>query len=242
MANAWEDAWGDSWGDSFGGDAGDGFIAHWKLDETTGTTAVDSVGSYNGTMTGGLTGGDSVPGKVGTALQFDGVGDYVRSAMMQLTYPFTMATWFNLDVAGPSVQTLFVVGDSAADNTYIAIRADNGVLKINRRNATDYPLTGSVAIGRNEWHHVAAVLIDASTSILYVDGVQDAYSDALTSVTVPTINVAILGQLRIPSPVTFLDGSLDDVRLYNRALTAEEIGALIAPFMGSNRMQQLMLT
>ena len=54
-----------------------GLIGHWRLDETSGTTATDSAGSNNGSMQGGLSGtNDSVSGQVSTALDFDGGNDW----------------------------------------------------------------------------------------------------------------------------------------------------------------------
>ena len=48
-----------------------GLIGHWKLDETSGTTAVDSAGNSDGTMDGGLSGANSFAGRINTALYFD---------------------------------------------------------------------------------------------------------------------------------------------------------------------------
>ena len=54
-----------------------GLVAHWKLDDL-GTDAIDYVSVNNGTMQGGLDGAtDSVPGRLGTALNFDGSADYI---------------------------------------------------------------------------------------------------------------------------------------------------------------------
>src|SRR3990167_7744794 len=51
-----------------------GLVSHWKMDETTGTTATDSVGTNNGTLTNGPT---WTTGKLNNALSFDGSNDYV---------------------------------------------------------------------------------------------------------------------------------------------------------------------
>jgi hypothetical protein len=69
-----------------------GPVGHWKFDEGTGTTAFDSVGSNDGTLTS-MTDADWVAGKHGTALDFDGSNDYVDVSSFTHQTNFTYSTW-----------------------------------------------------------------------------------------------------------------------------------------------------
>jgi hypothetical protein len=81
-------------------------------------------------------------------------------------------------------------------------------------------LTGSANINDNQWHHVAGVY-NGSKMDLYVDGKLDASQTASGSLNVSATNVYIGG-----SPSQSFNGLVDDVRIYNRALSADEIEAL----------------
>ncbi|HUV41749.1 MAG TPA: LamG domain-containing protein, partial [Sedimentisphaerales bacterium] len=78
-------------------------------------------------------------------------------------------------------------------------------------------LEGSVNINDNQWHHVAAVY-DGSKMYLYVDGRLDAVKNASGSLKVSTANVYIGG-----NPSQSFNGLIDDVLIYNRALSKSEI-------------------
>ncbi|MCK5661357.1 MAG: hypothetical protein KAH86_08355, partial [Methanosarcinales archaeon] len=77
--------------------AADDYIAYWKFDENAGTTAFDSsVNSNDGTISGATW----AAGKVGTALSYDGVNDYVNAgnpASLQITGALSMQGWVRID-------------------------------------------------------------------------------------------------------------------------------------------------
>ncbi|MDH3589124.1 MAG: DNRLRE domain-containing protein, partial [Gammaproteobacteria bacterium] len=80
----------------WGAEAGSGPIAHWKLDETSGTTAVDSVGGHDGTLTNGPA---WVAGQIDGALDFDGSNDLVSIPHHAIftQVPMTVSAWFKLN-------------------------------------------------------------------------------------------------------------------------------------------------
>ena len=94
---------GTSWADSSAFSSSitysSGLVGYWKLDETSGTIAYDSSGNgYNLTMNGGLSAtNDSVAGKIGTAINFDGIDDYATTNTDISTFTdgsaFTLAVW-----------------------------------------------------------------------------------------------------------------------------------------------------
>jgi len=200
-------------------------MAHWKLDESSGMVASDSVGGNDGTLNG-----DPVwwpgDGKIGGALEFDGAGDYVEVAGykgISGSNPRTVTAWIRVESNGSSLSivrwgTLEINGGlwsnviNTAGNLRVAVWGGSVV--------------GDTVINDDTWHHVAIVLPDKANVkvediLLYVDGGQE---DTAISLGSQTINTAVGMDVLIS-----LDGSvglLDDVRVYNYALSEEEIGEL----------------
>lgn len=87
-------------------------VAHWKLDETSGTTAADSAGGDN---TGTLNNGPSwVTGTIGGGLDFDGTDDYLNAPLTTIPTGVgsrTVALWFNADNVSTQGAKLFAYGD-----------------------------------------------------------------------------------------------------------------------------------
>ena len=190
-------------------------VAHWKLDETTGTTASDSSGNSN---TGTLQGANGLPawqptgGKIGGALSFDGVDDRVeKTAFSGLpSGAITVSAWVKLDAhknwnnivnhewTGTGGWSLFT--DASGVATF-------GVSTPAQNIATKSGLTAGT------WHHLTGVY-DGSNVRIYVDD-QEGTPRAISGAVLDNVgNVGIGGAT---------DGSLDDVRIYNRALSAQEV-------------------
>jgi hypothetical protein len=200
-------------------------VGWWKLDEWGVTVALDSVGSNDGTLNGNPTWrpGD---GKIGGALEFDGVGDYVEVAGykgISGTNPRTVSAWVKVESTGSTFSivrwgTLEINGGLWSN----VINADGKL----RAAVIGGSVVGDTTINDDTWHHVAIVLPDkedvkVEDILLYVDGGQE---DTIISSGSQTIDTAVGMDVLIS-----LDGSvglLDDVRIYNYALSEEEIGVL----------------
>ncbi len=196
-----------------------------------------SGGGYNLTVNGSAS---LTTGKFGQAYTFNGTTD-------NLTYS-PVATAFNVASGGSASISLWVktssndaglfyiqggvggipliymqIGDSTAGgtankfNTYT--RADNGSAKI--------PLNGSATVNDNAWHHLVVVLSD-TTVTSYVDGAQDATS-SLSGANNGLTFTAGSNSIYIGSigGGHYLNGIIDEVRFYKRALTAVEVRALM---------------
>jgi len=203
----------------------DMLVGQWELDESSGTVASDSVGGNDGTLMGDPTWWPS-GGRIGGALEFDGVGDYVEVAGykgISGSNPRTVIAWVKVESTGSTFSivrwgTLEINGGlwsnviNAAGNLRAAVFGGSVV--------------GGTVINDNTWHHVAIVLPDkedvkVEDILLYVDGGQESTIISLGS---QTIDTAVGMDVLIS-----LDGSvglLDDVRIYNYALSEEEIGVL----------------
>jgi PKD repeat protein len=199
-----------------------GLVAGWSFDEGTGTLARDSSSNANsGTLGGGVAW--TAAGRYGGALTFDGVDDWVTvpdSASLDLAGPMTMTAWVRPTTLGPWRQVL--LKESTSGLTY-ALYATNA--NANRPNAhlsiggVDREAAGTSAIATNTWTHLAATY-NGSAIRLYVNG-------TLVRTVNRTGAVALSdGPLRIGGNSVWGEwfaGQLDDVRVYNRALSAAEV-------------------
>ena len=213
-------------------------IAHWKLDETSGTTAVDSAttdGAQNATLSGGPL---WTSGRVGGALSFDGVNDAGTTVALPLstTQTITLAFWLN--------QSSFNLADGLAFELTPDFNGSATGLLVNPNssfcNAFELALQGNVgyqnacysAPSTNTWHHYAAIFdkIQAANEIsLYIDGVlQTPTSRPNIADNTNTFGTDPLYLMSRAASSLFNSGTLDDVRLYNHALTPEQIQALFS--------------
>ena len=218
--------------------------AWWPLDETSGTTAKDLAGvPNNGTHVNGPT---PTPGKVAGALRFDGVDDHVRvpdhAELNVGTGNFTLDAWVRTTASSGVV----VLVDKRSGPTPLgySLFLANGRLGFQMANgvgsSTCAPTpTPGVAcvnyvatapnVADGQWHHVAAVVDRANATSgvrLYVDGVQ-VFAGAPLTGNLDNTSDLYLG-MRTPAQQGggFFPGDLDEVELFKRALTPQEIQAI----------------
>ncbi|MHC4743404.1 MAG: LamG-like jellyroll fold domain-containing protein, partial [Planctomycetota bacterium] len=202
-----------------------GPIAHWKFDEGSGTTAYDSVGENHGTLVGDVNWTD---GQIGGALEFDGVDDYVDlSFTMQFdNNNFTITGWFrtNSDTTGRSEQ-IWNSGYNGGNHDLEVDMVNNG-LHFYARDASGSYLYRITYNGNDGiWHHFA-VLRRGNDFELYFDGgigapVWKVLGDLDAVGVVPRIGNGLNGIHN-----RHFDGIIDDVRVYDRALTGGEVWQL----------------
>ncbi|OGD30828.1 hypothetical protein A2833_01375 [Candidatus Azambacteria bacterium RIFCSPHIGHO2_01_FULL_44_55] len=214
---------------------GSGLVGYWKFDEGSGTVAADSSGNANnGTL---LNGPAWTQGKINGALSFDGSDDYVNmgnaSALrFENTNPFTLSAWYKFNV------TSFGAGDDqgliAKENTggslpgyKLAIEADAAndpwsfiMRDINsRRLEVQFPRPNNT-----DWHYIS-VIYDGSSNAsgvsVYIDGMSQPKTVITNTLSVSIANSSpfLVGQFF----GDYFDGSIDEVRVYNRALSVVEI-------------------
>ncbi len=203
-----------------------GLIGWWTFDgkDMTGGRVFDrgSLGK-TGTVSGIASSTFYTLGKIGQAGNFDGVDDYVTLGTN--TYvnadiaSGTFATWFKLD-SFPANNTTFSLFDIEG---YLGgqIYGASGAAFIRTRIVTSS--TGSTQLALNRWYHYAQTW-DGTTAIGYLDGVADT-SQSIGSPT-PSSQTRISAIGATFTPNSFFAGSMDDVRLYNRALSADEVRLL----------------
>jgi hypothetical protein len=202
---------------------------HWKLDEGLGTTASDSSGNgHTGTL---INGPAWTTGGINYALSFDGVDDYVHvpHATALDAYPLSIAVWTKTAATGANgIVNKYVPGSR---NGYQVFASSGNLCAWYFKDASNYIWDGTgcslpvPGYNDNQWHHVVFV-VDASGGKIYVDGLEKA-SRAWTGAAGTTSTTQDLSLGRYPGTATpYFPGSLDDVRIYNGALTAAEVLAL----------------
>ena len=196
-------------------------VAWWKFDEGMGDRALDWSGNNNhGTIMGNP---QWVAGYDGGALDFDGNGDYVFSSDVSLpTSAFTIAFWFNSETGldSSSAREDFIYWQSVSRPHMTFNRSGNGEIGLwpNIDGDFDGPETMTSSWAAGTWYHIAGTF-DGTNFRIHVNGTTER------SVTHPGENAATTG-LFIgcrSSLANNFNGMIDDVRIYNYALSDDEI-------------------
>ncbi len=208
-------------------------IAHWKLDDGTGLTAVDSEGGHDGTLTSGPV---WVTGQLGGALNFDGSNDYVDVGTFDVSGSgLTTMGWFNADSLPATTDPRIVSKASStaeADAWWqlsILTSASNANIRLRTKagGTTSTLIDSSTNLNPGQWYFAVGTYNAATGQMkLYLDGTEVAsqlHPAGGAIDTNPTVPVAIGAN---GTAEQFFDGVLDDVRVYNRALNATEIADL----------------
>jgi len=209
------------------GPAGE-LIAHWTFDEGSGTIAYDSVGNNDGTIYGA----QWTSGQIGSALSFDGNGDYVDiadNAALQLPWALTVTAWvypiydggdYYVDVVAVKGQN---VGWGPQFNYRIAMETSNLYTWGVCRSGSELNMNGG-GPEYDTWQHLT-LTADGTTCRAYINGIEVASRVAPGPyLTFPGYALQIGGH-GITNGRWF-NGLIDDVRVYNRALYAEEVEEL----------------
>jgi len=201
-------------------------VGYWNFNEDAGSVAIDkSTYGNNGTLKNGP---QWTTGKFGPALGFDGIDDYVdcESCDLYLTNRATLEAWFYMDDwTGEMYQEICMGGFW---NVFMDIHNSSQKIRAGFAVNGTTEQTPGVSITKGEWHHAVAVYDGASVK-LYLDG-----NLASQDIDIATPNGNIddfgsypglhIGKHRQGSAYYF-KGSIDEVRVWNRALSPEEIRA-----------------
>jgi len=197
-------------------------VCYWKFDEGSGVIAHDSTGNGNdGTLYQGLNTGWTT-GKFGKALKFDGIDDYIWSSgspQIDITDAITIMAWVK-----PQPTTSFNRIVTKGDEHYVLRLPEMNTIHFYMRKGVLYHTTADYTFIPGEWYHVAV------TWAGYADAYPKVYVNAKPvtpfqnePVTPPidsdNAGISISG---FDSTETF-NGTLDEIKIYNRALSRAEI-------------------
>ncbi len=221
---------GDIWSFSTRGDTNDYLVSWWKLDEGEGDIAYDSAGDNHGNIYGA----NWITGKIGWALDFDGTDDYVETTTLdEIDQPISISVWVKTYGSDES-QTIFGRNQG---NSYVGYSYENW-LRVYHDNIIyfgDRPkgggvtyLTSTEPILIDHWYHIVITRDSNGYSSLYIDGHLDN-SETVYDIDLNTVNYRIG---RVNTGHYPFNGIIDDVRIYNRALTDEEVWQLYQDGLG----------
>jgi hypothetical protein len=206
----------------------DGLVALYRFNEGSGSVAIDLAPSTiadppnNGTITGAT----YVQGVSGTGLEFDGVDDFVNiphKSNQMLTGGGAISAWINPRTLGTDFDAGRIIDKSTAPSSANGFRfqlTSSNRIQWTINNGTNV-VSGNNAITFNEWQHVLVVFSSTGESVIYVNGVQVASGTTANASGITTTNDVRIGTASVDN--RRFDGLIDEVRLYNRVLSLEEI-------------------
>ncbi len=199
-------------------------VAWWKFDEGTGGIAHDSAGDNNGVIYGP----QWTEGVIGTALEFNGTDDYVDIGPgVPPTGPKTISAWVKIPPVGQgsadSLYDFFILEGRQAGNEIAVLYFNDGVeLKYWNQVAGGIEIKHTVALDDDEWHFVG-LTYDLVTWTLYLDGFP------VTTGTGDDHSAIVSGESiggDTGSMFRAWYGKIDDVRIYDKALSEDEVELL----------------
>jgi len=248
-------------------DINDALVGYWKLDQTTGAVAVNSVtsgqaGQINGTAVW-------AKGQVANALSFDGGSTYVVVPdYPKATKALSVAGWVNVNA---TVNTATALIRNAEGNLGVSVAQDGAPASQFELGLNSDATTGALtlhagitagpnhttvdapsAFKQGSWQHVAFTA-DGAQLRLYVNGAEVAKTAYLADFITPEVKELSMGaRLNMDTnqvPPIILDatpnnllGSLDDVGIWNRALTADEISKVYTAGQAGNPLTSVVQT
>lgn len=217
----------------------DGLVGAWLFDTGSGDTAIDSSGhGHDGEFVGNAAW--ETDGKFGAALSCDGTEAYVMvpdHADFEFDGDFSIACWIQNSVP-PSDHSSFVTkgydkpgggGGGDARPWYLVYFLTTGTVDMFLRDSggTNSRASGTTAVNDGEWHHIVG-LKDSDQVRIYVDGAEEASVDAVDDT-----------YGKNDQPLVFMvhhhrwvEGLLDEVAIFNRALSENEITSVMNGLQG----------
>jgi len=199
-------------------------VGWWKFDESSGTNAADSSDTGNDGTLANMTDADWVAGKNGNCLEFDGTNDHVAIAA-NAAFPsgdFTLSLWINRTAGGDTYAPLLESQGYTDAGSFILRTSNNNKLTFYVYNTTTGTYQWSITNTAGTWYHVAVVHDDSANG---AELFYNASSLGTVNVGAVTIddwndNGLWIGRDRTSS---YWKGLIDDVRIYNAALTSGDI-------------------
>ena len=194
-----------------------GLLAHWKLDETSGTTATDAMGTYNGTYVNSPTLNQTGAFGSSKAVTFASASSQcvslgVRSSS---TPDQSIAFWFNAsDLSGTRNAVSWGRTETRLSPTAVRYYGDSVLAG---------GVNFSTTFTTSQWYHVV-ISQSGTTGTVYVNGVSlgNQTVQALSDSTTASSLAAYLASSN------FFAGTIDDVRIYNRVLSSDDVSELAA--------------
>jgi hypothetical protein len=211
----------------------EGLVGWWPFDDGSGTVARDVIGGNDGVLIGGAMWGS---GHLGGAISLDGVSGSVdisgSAAYATHTAAFSFSAWANLaSWATTTPDIMQMMTDDGSTSPFHVLWSDmteyDG-MSTGDGDGTWMPTRTDAEPSTGVWHHVAMVYdgggaTDVASFTFYLDGAMQPIEGAGGYGT--QVNVSRIGAAEVSA--NYWTGSIDDVRVYARALSAAEVTALV---------------
>lgn len=191
-------------------------VAHFQFD---GNTLDNSINLNHSARSGGISFGE---GKVGSgAIRLNGTDAFVQlPATLANLQEISIATWVYWN-GGAAWQRIFDFGNDESQNMFLTPRSGSGQLRFAIKDGGTEQSLDAPVLPTGTWSHVAVILAESGAS-MYVNGELVTESDAITINPLdfkPVLNY--IGRSQYPDPL--FNGVVDDFRVYNYALSANEV-------------------
>lgn len=213
-------------------------VAHWKFDDGSGTQAIDSSGNGNDGTISGATWVTGHYGVAATALSFDGSNDYIDLGDVfdfDYTDSWTVSAWINANSLTPHSFSIITKQrrPSPYDGWGLKLLGQKlrftYIYSVSPSNRLSVMSTNNVVTQTGRWYHVSLVYSNKVVT-MYIDGIEVPNTvgfDTLSSNVDNVISANIGGRDNDGGRADEdFNGIIDDVRIYNRALSAQEVALL----------------
>ncbi len=219
-----------------------GLVGYWTFDgkDSNSTHVFDKSGNGNN---GTIIGATRAPGKIGQGMSFDGVNDYLSIPNFGAmgTNDFSVSFWTKTPAVTPNSWYDTFISPGKGNNTpkwennWAIVKEGDAASEsvqniiefaVGKGTGADYfRAVSTIKITDTNWHHIVGTANRHGSAIVYIDGVNRGSTDissVIADLTAP--NGTAIGNNN--GGGFYLTGYMDDVRIYNRVLTADEIAAL----------------
>jgi hypothetical protein len=217
----------------------DGMRAYWPFDDGPAVPSfadvIENTAFNNGICVGVNCPTSTVSGKVSSAFTFDGNDEIQVATTTDLDFTIggemSVETWVKINDTTPdqcSTRVVFVGRwESNPGAAWWLGCIEGNVAAFHMRDSNNKAITvaGTSEINDGEWHHIVGTR-DGTANInkIYVDGVlENSDTPAFTGLLTFTNKDITIGHLDRPTPLYWLDGTLDEMALYDQALPADEV-------------------
>jgi hypothetical protein len=219
-------------------DIATGLVGWWKMNQSSGTTVLDSSGSAN--LLTFNTSPTWVAGHIGNyAAGLNGTNQYGSTTTVTnipaINASQTLSAWVNTSSA--AVVEDIIVNENSGSAVGSQLRIDDGVAQVSKWGGGTTITGGAVSV--NTWHMITWTYNSTGTaSVIYIDGAQSATA-AVASQTGASAAVFVGAYAAGAGDENFV-GDIDDVRIYNRALAAADVAQLYDYYTGRNGLFTLL--
>ena len=210
----------------------DGLVSYWSFE---GGDVSDRIGDNDGTINGDP---EVVAGNIGDALKFDGNDNvtFPTNGVPTGNSPMSWSAWFKREVTyGGGVQYIATFGFPHCCGRFFGIGTRGGDMVFMTQWGGGFDVFGPV-VSLGDWHHVVAVYNGSQNDTIYLNGEMVASMDLPEATDVVDTNAGAIGSNpgirpgphetpdgQPGDPGEFFEGLIDDVGLYNRALSADDV-------------------